>query len=222
MSNELVKKLKPDILLTIEKLSNKKFKLDPLAGKKYSKIVSVLSSSYKRHGFILERAILEQLKTNPNLVVWEDREFQVDQTADHIVDTIINDPESGLNAEIGYTGKGHRTLQVDVIVYNKKTKEISAYEIKRGNGLHDSGKRRSILRDILCVQVLLKSYAHSKGYKAKTAKSCIIFYYGARSIPKPFSFIREELNEHFGFEIVKPVEAVNKYFQKHLFKMLDN
>lgn len=221
MSKTLVKLLKPDVDLTIEKLANKKFKLDPLAGKKYSRVVSVLSSSYKRHGFILERAILEQLKTDPNLVVWEDRAFQVDQAADLIVDSIINDPTNGMNAEIGYTGKGHRTLQVDAIVYNKKTKRISAYEIKRGNGLHDSGKRRSILRDILCVQVLLKSYAHTKGYKAKTAKSCIIFYYGARSIPKPFSFTKEELNDHFGFEVVKPVEAVNKYFQKRLFKMLE-
>ena len=222
MSKELVKLLKPDVDLTIEKLSKKTFKLDPLAGAKYSRVVSVLSSAYKRHGFILERAILEQLKTDPNLVVWEDREFQVDQTADHIVDTIINDPTTGLKAEIGYTGKGHRTLQVDTIVFNKKTKQISAYEIKRGNGLHDSGKRRSILRDILCVQVLLKSYANSKGFKAKSAKSCIIFYYGSRSIPKPFSFVKEELNDHFGFEVVKPVEAVNRYFQKQLFKMLEN
>ena len=222
MKNNLVNILKPDIDLTIEKLATKKFKLDPLAGEKYSRVVSVLSSSYKRHGFILERAILEQLKTDPNLVVWEDRAFQVNQTADHIVDTIINDPENGLEAEIGYSGEGHRTLQVDTIVYNKKTKRISAYEIKRGNGLHDSGKRRSILRDILCVQILLKSYAHSKGYKAKSARSFIIFYYGARSLPKPFSYVREELNEHFGFEVVKPVEAVNKYFQKQLFKMLEH
>ena len=176
MSKNLVDLLKPDIKLTIKKLQAKKFKLDPLAGKKYSKVVSVLSSAYKRHGFILERAILEQLKTNPDLIVWEDRAFQVDQTADHIVDTIINDPTSGLKAEIGYKDNGHRTLQVDAIVYNKKTRCIAAYEIKRGNGLHDSGKRRSILRDLLCVQVLLKSYAHSKGYKAKKARSHIIFW----------------------------------------------
>lgn len=222
MSKQLVKLLKSDVDQTIEKLSGKKFKLDPLAGKKYSKVVSVLSSSYKRHGFILERAILEQLKTNPDFVVWEDRTFHVDQTADHIVDTIINDPINGLKAEIGYSGKGHRTLQVDVIVFNKKTKQICAYEIKRGNGLHDSGKRRSILRDLLCVQVLLKSYAQCKGYKAKSARSYIVFYYGARSIPAPFSFVREELNDHFGFEVVKPVEAVNRYFQKQLFKMLES
>jgi len=126
MAASILKILKLEIDITIDKLRNKEFKLDPLAGKEYSKIVSVLSSAYKRHGFILERAILEQLKTNPNLVVWEDRLFHVDAAADHIVDTIISDPQKALKNSIGYSETGHRTLQVDAVVFNKKTKMICA------------------------------------------------------------------------------------------------
>jgi hypothetical protein len=40
-------------------------------------------------GYILERAILEQLKTCPRFQVWEDKTFQVSTTAEHIVDTSL-------------------------------------------------------------------------------------------------------------------------------------
>ena len=218
MSN-LIEIMDPIIEVTVEKLKNKKFKSDPIAGEHFSKIVSVMSSAYKRHGFIIERAILERLKTNTNFEVWEDRSFNVPSIADHLVDSAIENPELIFESETSYV-EGPRTLQIDVIVYNKINKQISAYEIKRGNGLHDSGKRRSILRDLLCTQILLKSYGKQKGLEILSAKSYIIFYYGMCSIKKPFSLTREELDEHFGFSIFKEVEMVNEYFRSKLFDIL--
>lgn len=179
-----------------------------------------MSSAYKRHGFILERAILEAVKENPDLVVWCDPQFEVSNTADHIVDTIITKPDSVFLTELPYT-KGHRTLQVDLVVFNKVTEQVTSYEIKRGNGLHDAGKKRSILRDLLCQQILLKSYAAEKGYVAKEARVHIIFYYGQCSIKKPFSLTKDELDEHFQWDVVRPVEKVNKAFRKSLTKMLN-
>ena len=73
----LIETLKSDIEQTIEKLKAKKFSPDPIAGEHFSKIVSVMSSAYKRHGFILERAILESVKTHPDYEVWEDRAFSI-------------------------------------------------------------------------------------------------------------------------------------------------
>ena len=133
-----------------------------------------MSSAYKRHGFILERAILERVKMKPGVDAWEDRDFQVTNTADHIVDTIIAEPTSALGSSSAY-GPGHRALQIDLIAYDQTKKEICCYEIKRGSGLHDSGKRRSMLRDLLCAQVLLKSYAEGKGLDVVSARSYIIF-----------------------------------------------
>jgi hypothetical protein len=115
---------------------------------------------------------------------------------------------------------GQRTLQVDAIVFDKNKSTLKAYEIKRGAGLHDSGKRRSMLRDTLCVQVLLKNYGKDRGHDAGSALSHIIFYYGKCSIPKPFSVTGAELDEHFGWPIRDPVEEVNKYFQERLFSIL--
>lgn len=216
---DLVDIMKPEIEATIQRLHAKKFRPDPIAGEHFSKIVSVMSSAYKRHGFIIERSILEKLKLNPNFEVWEDKLFQVPATADHIVDSAIVEPEHIFGSETGYR-EGHRTLQVDVIVFNRLNGNIRAYEIKRGSGLHDAGKRRSILRDLLCLQVLLKSYGQQRGLDVTDAKAHIIFYYGQCSIKKPFSLTKDELDEHFDFPIVEEVEAVNQYFKDRLFSIL--
>ena len=57
--------LKPEIEKTVTGLDSKLFDPDPIAGPHFSKITSVMSSAYKRHGYILERAILEALKLCP-------------------------------------------------------------------------------------------------------------------------------------------------------------
>jgi len=93
-------KRRTHIDLTIERLRHKRFKPDPISGKHFSRIVSLISSACKRHGFILERAILEQLKTCPRFDVWEDKTVQVTPTADHIVDTMIRTPDRAIQTDI--------------------------------------------------------------------------------------------------------------------------
>ena len=66
---------------TISLLKEKNLK-ESIAGEHFSKIVSLMSGAY-RHGLILEKAILEQLKTNPNFEVWEELNFLVSQAADY-------------------------------------------------------------------------------------------------------------------------------------------
>jgi hypothetical protein len=205
---------------TIQSLEMKTFAADPIAGPHFSKITSVMSSAYKRHGYILERAILEALRENPNFEVWRDEQFQVPATVDHMVNGSLDQPTRLVGVDYPYSPNGDRTLQVDVIVYNKETKVLRAYEVKRGFGLHDSGKRRSMLRDTLCVQVLLKHYGKERGLDVREAFSHIIFYYGQCSIPKPFALTGAELDEHFGFPIHAAVEEVNRHYKKRLFEIL--
>jgi len=51
-----------------------------------------------------------------------------------------------------------------------------------------------MLRDVLCVQVLLKSYGKQRSLDVKDASSHVIFYYGKCSIQKPFAIIGSELD----------------------------
>jgi hypothetical protein len=211
--------MEPEIEATINRLNSVNFSPDPIAGRHFSRIVSVMSSAYKRHGFILEKAILHQLKKCSRFVVWDDHEFQVPANADLLANGSLSAPTTIIGNQVNY-GPGTRTLQVDVIVYDKEEKSLRAYEIKRGFGLHDAGKRRSMLRDTLCLNVLLKSYGEQRGFDVKDSAARVIFYYGKRSIPPQFSLIGSELDQHFSWPVYAAVEEVNDLFRQRLFSIL--
>lgn len=178
-----------------------------------------MSSAYKRHGFIIERALLVALQQYDRFKVWEKRDFGVSLSADSMVDHLIATPTEAQQVALAY-GEAKRTLQVDLFVYEHETRVLRSYEVKRGCGLHDSGKRRSILRDLLCLQVLTKGYGESLDLEVAEARARIIFYYGQCSVKKPFCLVRDELDDHFGVPVVADVEAINAYFQQQLFGIL--
>ena len=109
-----------------------------------------------------------------------------------------------------------------LVAFDDADQKIRAYEVKRGFGQFDAGKIRSIKRDLMCVQVLLRSYAEDLArLKLTGAESRIIFYYGVRSIPRPWSLVRDELDDHFGFPVVAYIEEANAYFQNKLYQLLE-
>lgn len=215
----VVDTLSPLIEATIARLNRKRFLPDPIAGEHFSRIVSIVSSAYKRHGHILERAILEQLKTCPDLQVWNDPTFQIPANADLIANGSLADPSTIYGNEASY-GPGIRTVQVDALVHDRRHNTLRAYEIKRGFGSHDSGKRRQILRDLLCIQVLLKSYGKLRKIDVERTGAHVIFYYGVRSIPEPFGLVGRELDDHFSYPVSHVVEEVNQQFKTRLHAIL--
>jgi hypothetical protein len=56
---------------------------------------------------------------------------------------------------------------------------------------------------------------------ATAAESKIIFYYGIRSIPRPRSLTREELDAHFGYPVTEKIEQANEYFRTKLHELLE-
>src|SRR5262249_37572842 len=147
---------------------------------------SIVSSAYKRHGHILEIALRESLRESNRHKVWNDALFRVSREADALANT--QDLDSCRMTTLLYVQQV-RTLQVDMIAFHNPDQSISAYEIKRGNGRFDTGKIRQITRDLKCIQVLLKSYGEFSKLLPLVAESKIIFYYGVRSIPRPWSLV---------------------------------
>ena len=45
--------------------------------------------------------------------------------------------------------------------------------------------------------------------------------YGVCFIPKPYSLVREDLDEHFQFPVVDAIEEVNGYFHDRLHELLE-
>ena len=79
----------------------------------------------------------------------------------------------------------------------------------------------SIRRDLNVTQMLLKSYGETFNLNPVRAEARVIFYYGMRSLPRPYSLIGTELNDHFGFAVYDLVEAANEYFHQKLHELLD-
>ncbi len=218
MLGTFMDRVTPVVDETIGALASTKFVIDPIAGVKYSRMTSIISSAYKRHGRILETALRESLKDSNRHRVWQENLFRVSRAADSLVGSQSED--ACRQSALPY-GEGLRTLQVDMIAFDQADQTIRAYEVKRGNGQFDAGKIRSIRRDLACVQVLLKSYGDVANLTPSAAEARIIFYYGMRSIPKPWSLIRDELDEHFGYPIMEKVEQANEYFRTKLYELLD-
>lgn len=119
-------------------------------------------------------------------------------------------------------GDEESSIPIDVIVYDKERATLRTYNVKRGNGAYDAGKRRIILSELLRVNMLLQSYAGSIGLVATAAEAKIIFYYGLRSIAEPLSLVREELDKHFDFPVVAALEEVNNYFREKLHWLIEH
>ena len=108
-----------------------------------------------------------------------------------------------------------------MIAFDNADGTLRAYEIKRSNGAFDAGKIRSIRRDLNVTQMLLKSYGETFNLKPLKAEARVIFYYGIRSLPRPYSLIGAELNNHFGFAVYEHVETANEYFRRKLHELLE-
>jgi hypothetical protein len=211
-------RVKPLVDETVRRLALKAFRSDPIAGSRYARATSIVSSAYKRHGKILEAAIFERLRDNNRLDVWTDPTYAVSAAADALVHSSTR--ADCFRSQLPY-GEAKRTLQVDIVVYDNVNRSLRTYEVKRGNGDHDAGKVRSIMRDLICTHVLLKSYGQTRGHDVDHAEAKIIYYYGVRSVPAPISLIRDELDEHFEYPVVEAVEQVNTYFRDRLHEVLE-
>ncbi len=94
-------------------------------------------------------------------------------------------------------------------------------EIKRGHSHHDAGKKKAILKDALCVQMLLKSYGErAEGLRVERAESKICNFYKDREFSDRILLDKDDLDNYFGIEVLAPVEEVNHYFRQALHEML--
>jgi hypothetical protein len=109
-----------------------------------------------------------------------------------------------------------------MIVFDKDTKSLRTYNVKRGNGSYDAGKRRLIFEDLIRTNMLLADYGAKLGFPVQNHEAKIIFYYGIRSIPSPISLVGDELDAHFGYPVFRHVEAANEYFRKKLYDLVEN
>jgi hypothetical protein len=216
----VLERLRPLIDDTIEALRQLEFRADPLAGPKYSRITSVMSSAYKRHGKILEQALLECLKDCAQLRVWTEPAFKLSPES-RTTYSLHERYDHCFGHDLSY-GEGEKVIPVDVLVFDEKARTLRAYNVKRGNGSYDGGKRGLILSDLMRTQMLLKDYGRKAGNNPTSVNAHIVFYYGVRSLPPPLSMCGTDLDAHFRFAVTDRIEEVNAYYRTRLYELINS
>lgn len=213
-------RLRPLVDDTIEKLGEASFREDPIAGRKYSRATSIMSSAYKRHGQILDFALLERLKDCARLKVWTEDDFKLSHESKRQIQ-ITDRIDPLLRTNLPY-GERESSIFVDIIVFDSEAGTLRSYNVKRGNGSYDGAKRRIIQGELLRTHMLLADYGRSVGVQAETTHAHIVFYYGLLSLPRPLAMTGEELDAHFNFQVRDAIEYVNAYFVSRLHALVEN
>ncbi|MGQ3230230.1 MAG: hypothetical protein ACT6R2_15230 [Blastomonas fulva] len=213
-------RMRPLVDDTIAKLGTARFREDPIAGRKYSRATSIISSAYKRHGSILNRALLERINDCARLRVWAEDDFKLSH--DSLREVRGSERiEPLLRACLPY-GDRERSVGVDILVFDQETRALTAYSVKRGNGSYDGGKRRIIQEELVRIHMLLADYGRVIGLTPRSSHAHIIFYYGLMSLPSPLAIAGAMLDEHFRFPVREAIECVNAYFVRCLYDLIEH
>lgn len=218
-SDGYLDRLRPFVDDTIDKLSTASFREDPIAGRRYSRATSIISSAYKRHGAILDMALLERLKDCARFRVWTEDDFKLSHESLQRV-RIADRIGPLLSTNLPY-GERERSIRVDIIVFDEQQGSLKSYNVKRGNGSYDGGKRRIIQEDLVRTHMLLADYGRTRGLSVSRSHAHIVFYYGLLSLPRPLALAGSDLDEHFGFSVSKAIERVNSYFVTRLHELIE-
>lgn len=210
----------PTLSAALARLAETRFRTDPIGGDRYSRATSIISSAYKRHGQILGRALLERLKDCDRFQVWTEDAFKLGAASRGELQRGL--PPTAYREVVLPYGEQDQVIPVDLIVYDAAMRTIRSYNVKRGNGAYDAGKKRLILNELLRTQMHLAGYAASMGHPVDKAEAQIVFYYGLRSIPEPFSLTADDLDAHFHFPVREALEAVNDAFRDGLHALIED
>lgn len=209
---------------TINRLSATSFVVDPIAGFELSRVTSIVSSAYKRHGAIIEIALYHAISAQNAVEARYRVPFYINRHASSYVETHNVKTKEGfracLDTTLPYQENGGR-YELDILYFDHRSSAAVALEVKRGNGQFDRGKRDSMIKAALAVRTLLASYAQTIGWEAKAVESRILAYYGVPRFPPKIYLRGSDLNTFIGPGIYESVEEVNEYFRAQLLRLVD-
>jgi len=192
------------------------FPEDPVIGPDLSRALSVLGSTVKRHGGLIELGIAGALIASDRYVVLTNVTLPVTKAAAQLLDA-KNSDQALAKIKLSADSEAEGIVNVDLVVVDPDAKWAGAYEIKRGNGATEHGKRRPIMRKLAAARLVLASYVRQAGYGTmENVTSGVIDYYGASGFDKNLALSREHLDAHFDVPVVATVEAMTAALHEEL------
>jgi hypothetical protein len=182
------------------------------------RLISTVNSLTRKDGFVLQHAVERALLLAPHLVVWQEPEFEISHAADQLA--VEDNVPTCLRTELPYGLNTIRRISRDLVVVNPVDRVAGSYDVKRGGGGVDCGKRRQLICDTLATHMLLKDYVRGHGYEVDRAEARVISIYGRTGLPADITIRGDQLNAHFQAEIEAPVRAAADEFRARIADIL--
>lgn len=184
------------------------FPIDPLIGKDLSRALSCIGSVVKRHGALIELGVGGALVASDRFIVLPNVTIPLTKAATQLLDARNTDATLS-KIKLSADSEAAGIVNVDLVVVDPEARWAGAYEIKRGNGVTEHGKRRPILRKLRAVRLVLASFVEQLGYgPIETTTSAVIDYYGASGFDAQFTITRDQIDGHFEVPVVATVDAM--------------
>jgi hypothetical protein len=186
------------------------FPADPIIGPELSRLNSTVGSVVKRHGTLIEMGIAGALVASDRFIVLTNVALPLIKGATQLLDA-KNADEDLAKIKLLADSEAESIVNVDLVVVDPDAGWAGAYEIKRGNGVTEHGKRRPIVRKLKAARLVLASYVKQAGYGlVDNVTSAVIDYFGGSGFDSEFTLTREQLDLHFGVPVAATVDAVTE------------
>jgi hypothetical protein len=196
---------------------NTEFPLDALLGSELSRLTSVCASVVKRHGLLLERAIIDALEKSTRFQVLHNVVVPITGAADSLVAS--NAPEPLARVALRYDAPTVRSVTYDLVVIDPHCAWAGAYQVKRGGGELTPRLRKPLERDLLTTRLLLRSFLRDQGHSSiDIVTTAAIDWLGAAGLPGHLTISGSELDTHFGVPVIPTVKRMTAHLRTELHK----
>jgi hypothetical protein len=178
----------------VHKLQATTFNIDPLVPDSASIATSRISSAFKHHGHLLQAALFTAIGTCGDYQTWNE--------------VPLTDPSN------------NEGFQIDLLVFNKKTQLLEAFEVKRG-GKHDSDAKKGIRKRLQAAKLASSQFCTSVGISCKNVETGVITCHGKPvNVAGHKNFTKDDLDAKFGSALSSFVDEVDDYYKFRLRKVV--
>ncbi len=186
------------------------FPVDPIVGPDLSRAISIVGSVVKRHGSLIEMGIAGALIASDRFIVLTNVALPLTKGAIQLLDAKNADEDLG-RIRLSADSEAEGIVNVDLVVVDPDARWAGAYEVKRGNGVTEHGKRRPIVRKLKAARLVLASYVKQAGYgSVDEVTSAVIDYFGGSGFDSDLALTREQLDLHFGVPVAATVDSMTE------------
>jgi hypothetical protein len=191
------------------------FSVDAVLGPELSRFYSVTASIVQRHGPLIQRTLAGTLAATGRFEVFAEMPIAIPVAADDLLAS-RNSKSDLAKIKLRAESTATRTVVVDLVVVDREIGWAGGYDIKRGGGMTESRRRRAVEDDLRAVHFVLGSHLAKSGFDIGSVTTAVIDYFGCSGFGPDIKVTRDELNGHFGIDVVKPIDDMTAALRQAL------